>query len=294
MNKKLSIPLILMIMVFLIVCPAEATDVVKNTLMLWYSKVLPSLLPTMILVKMILNSNIKIKRVQPFCVVSGILCGFPIGATTSLNCVRNGKLSREKGLMFATLFNQFSPAFLASYIGMECLGESPIVVLSVLYGAQIVLYLLLHLTNRSKEQHYIHCEPQKNETFPTDVNYKVVDASILSSCEALVKICGYMILCTLINAMIYQIGKNAVLQALLAPTLEMTSGVATLIQTSLPYHLRYSLLFAFVSFGGISGLLQVQSMVRESGISMLKYTSVKMISAVLTGLIAYLYYSISH
>ena len=154
--------------------------------------------------------------------------------------------------------------------------------------------MLLHLTNRSKEQHYIHCEPQKNETFPTDVNYKVVDASILSSCEALVKICGYMILCTLINAMIYQIGKNAVLQALLAPTLEMTSGVATLIQTSLPYHLRYSLLFAFVSFGGISGLLQVQSMVRESGISMLKYTSVKMISAVLTGLIAYLYYSISH
>lgn len=294
MNKKISFPVILCVLLFIILKPVEATNTVKDTIGLWYSKVLPSLFPTMILIKMLLNSNITFKRTQPFCIGTGILCGFPIGAATSLDYVGKGRISKEKGILYATLFNQFSPAFLISYIGIDCLQESPVVVLFIIYGTQFLLFFSLNMLNRFKEQHFKSCELQKNETFPTDVNYKVVDASILSSCEALVKICGYMILCTLINAMVFQISHNQILEAILAPVLEMTSGVATLQASPLNPHIRYSLLFASVSFGGVSGLFQVHNMVKNAEISMAKYTGLKLLSAVTTGIIAYIYYGFSH
>jgi len=279
---------------FPIFYPTLAVKTVLESLLLWYSRVLPPLFRTRILVNMFLRVNTSSKHPIFFCILSGILCGFPIGALMSLEFVSQGRLTYKQGLLCATLFNQFSPAFLTSYIALECLGESPIVVFGILYGTQFLLYFIINFRTFRNSQPSTTIPSQKNETFPTEVSYKVVDASILSSCEALIKICGYMILCNLISTILTQITENELFSALTAPILELTGGVHRLATTSISEDIRYALIFAFVSFGRVSGLLQVQDFLNNAKISQKHYLSLKILSSLSTGIIAYLYYYINH
>lgn len=291
MNKKIVLPLILFLIMFLVANPVVSTNVVKDTLSLWYTKVLPPLLPTLILVKMVLGCNFSTNKIQPFCLLSGIFCGFPIGATISMDYVKKGILSKEDGLLYATFFNQFSLAFLISYIGYDCLNIQAAEIICIIYSAQFLLFLSFKLYYYKNNKHHFHpTQLHKNETFTTDVNYKVVDASIISSCEALIKICGYMVICNLINAFLFEISKNQLLYALLAPILELTGGAANLANSSLPDSFIRSFLPAAVSFGGLSGVFQVSHVLKEADVSIYQYVILKIISFLITGLVAYIYF----
>ncbi len=291
MYKKFSLSITIILMAFLILKPEVATSTVKESISLWYTKVLPSLFPALILIKIFLSIDLTAGKEHWVCILSGLLCGFPVGATTSVEYIKKGKISVENGLLYATLFNQFSPVFLISYIGMECLRQNRWLPLILIYFSQFILFIFCKKYYSGKKQNFIKPQLHKNETYATDVNYKVVDASILSSCEALIKICGYMVICNLINMLIYEISKNQLIYAIFAPILEVSGGASVISQSSLPEILKYSLLLAGVSFGGVSGILQVNQILQQVQIPIYKYIIIKALSFFVTGIITCIYFS---
>lgn len=217
--------------------------------------------------------------------------GFPLGVLVTCELTKKKLLPKDNALLYAGLFSQFSPAFIVSYIALECMHTSPITVLLLLYTGPCILFFLFGMFY--KRAHGLEITAiHKNETFPTAMNYKVVDASILSSCEALIRICGYMVLCNLFNTFLFEISNNQLLYATAAPVLEVTGGVSILSNSILPYALKQSLLLASVSFGGLSGIFQVSNLLKEADLSLKSYIGIKILCFFTTGIITYIYYTI--
>ncbi len=290
MNKKILFLTITLLIFFMVFRPEIAVSSVKESILLWYTNVLPALFPTMILVKIFLSINIFFKKETPICILTGVLCGFPIGATTACEYVKRGAIIPEKGILYASLFNQFSPVFLTSIIGTYFDASKHMAPLLLTYIAPLMmLTVLLYKLKCQKTTPLPNMIKHKNETFTTDANYRVVDASIISSCEALIKICGYMVICNLFNVFLLEITGNQQLYFILAPILEVSGGIANLKQANMNARLYKSFLMACTSFGGISGFLQVNHILKDAHLSTKKYVVLKLVSAIITGLVTYIY-----
>ena len=108
MKKSVGLAIL---MVFLLLYPRFAAEGARYGLLLWYTSVVPSLFPFMVLSSLIVSSggvSLLMKPVRAFLgpwlplsengcytLISGLLCGCPMGAKTCGDFVRGGKLSRR-------------------------------------------------------------------------------------------------------------------------------------------------------------------------------------------------------
>ena len=98
-----------------------------------------------------------------------------------------------------------------------------------------------------------------------------------------------MVICNLLNTFLLALSGNRQLYILLAPILEISGGVCALQQANLPSKFYKCYLMACTSFGGVSGMFQVNHILRDAHLSNKKYVFLKLISAVTTGFLTYLY-----
>ena len=83
--------------------------------------------------------------------------------------------------------------------------------------------------------------------------------------------------------------ENPDLSPLLLSPLEMTTGVVSICQSSLAFCWKYIFSLALISFGGFCCLVQTASMLQGSGLSIVPYITQKLITAVVTSLLALCY-----
>ena len=118
MLMKKSVGLAIL-MVFLLLYPRFAAEGARYGLLLWYTSVVPSLFPFMVLSSLIVSSggvSLLMKPVRAFLgpwlplsengcytLISGLLCGCPMGAKTCGDFVREGKLSVQEGRFLMAL-----------------------------------------------------------------------------------------------------------------------------------------------------------------------------------------------
>lgn len=99
-------------------------------LLLWYSAVVPALFPFMVLSSVLSGSGGISWLMQPFTVVfrfcglsadgwyvllTGLLCGCPMGAKTCADFLAEGRLSSSEAKFLFALCNHPSPMFLAGF-----------------------------------------------------------------------------------------------------------------------------------------------------------------------------------
>ena len=101
-------------------------------LTLWYTSVLPSLLPFFILSGLLIRTGAfrflnrifspVLTRIFPvssdgsYAILMGYLCGFPMGAKVIAELVAHQHISREEGSYLMVFCNNVSPAFFVNYI----------------------------------------------------------------------------------------------------------------------------------------------------------------------------------
>lgn len=131
MLMKKSVGLAIL-MVFLLLYPRFAAEGARYGLLLWYTSVVPSLFPFMVLSSLIVSSggvSLLMKPVRAFLgpwlplsengcytLISGLLCGCPMGAKTCGDFVREGKLSVQEGRFLMAICNHPSPMFLLGFV----------------------------------------------------------------------------------------------------------------------------------------------------------------------------------
>ena len=120
MKKSFPPAAAIMVLLLLLTHPSLSLEGARNGLLLWYQTVLPTLLPFMICSNAIVSlGGIRLitAPLRPilgklFCLsengcyvfLSGLLCGYPMGAKTCSEFVSQGKLSPSEGRYLCLLY----------------------------------------------------------------------------------------------------------------------------------------------------------------------------------------------
>ena len=291
-KKILAILITALLLFFLLTNPVQASQASAAGLMLWFETLVPVLLPFFILSSLLIALDgvscftrflypvfhrvFGCSREGCFCLAAGFLCGFPTGARITGELAREKRISREEGNYLLGFCNNVSPAFLTGFCMTKSLGRpeltGPALLLS--FGIPVLAGIL---TRRGRSFASL---PAEKKTSGSQISFKIADACIMNGLESILKLGCYIILFSMLARLLQDIPcPFPVLTCTLTGILEITNGISLTAAASLPGWLSFGLLLGTAAFGGLSGLAQTQSMIQDSGLSLISYLKAKLITA---------------
>ena len=270
---------------------------------LWFEKMIPSLLPFMILsgtmVRLKLTdkfSMIIYPIVKPlyrvgknvcYAMLMGFLCGFPMGARVVDDLYIRSMISKREAEYLLAFCNNIGPVYFCSFV-LPLLGRKLVLpYLFGMYGIPLLYGLVLRYTvykdispsrSVSLPPSLICCAaaPEKESSLGRLLGE--LDGSVRSAMQNMLSLGGYMVLFNLLNLLPHILLKRPL--APLAPLLEITGGL-TVLGSAFPLHSLLAL-----SFGGLSCIAQTYSSIGDSDLSIRNYVLHKI---TLTALTAFFY-----
>lgn len=256
---------------------------------LWFQKMVPALLPFMILsgvmVRMQLTEKIamvlyplispvwRVRKNVVYCMLLGFLCGFPMGARVTADLYERKGLSAREAEYLLAFCNNIGPVYFCSFV-LPLLGRKLTApYLFGMYGIPLLYGLMLRYTlfrDLERPGQYM-AELQCCEA--PDGFFRALDDSIAVSVKSILSLGGYMILFNLLNVLPHILLQRE--PAIAAPLLEITGGLSML-GGRLPL---YSLLA--LSFGGLSCMAQTYSCIGGTGLSLSSYMNHKIVLTLL-------------
>lgn len=312
MKKKLIFLCLLLFIAYILTAPKDAVNAASVGLVLWYTRVLPTLLPFVILSNILMDSNYLqylnkitaplVSRLIPvsdngaFVLLSGFLFGFPIGSKNCAALLASGKITRREADVLFIITNNISPVFVTSFILYTQLGLSHLsaVTLLILYFPALLLgsILLSADARRTKDRTAFHA--QKQPASGSQMNFKIIDTGIMDGFETLTRLGGYIMLFSMIASLMQKLPVPRVVTLILTGMVEITNGIAMLPDSGLPQSVQYVLAVVYTAFGGLSGIAQTSSMIRDTPLSIKRYCIAKLLLAACCGLLACLVSQIFH
>lgn len=300
-------------LILMLVFPQTAFQGAKNGLLLWSQTLLPILLPFMIfsgvLVSLGLTEPINRILAPFFCrifpiskqacypLVLGLFCGMPLGAKTTADLFRCGKINAGDAMFLLGFSNQASMGFLVSYVMARELSVSSkaFLFLSLLYVSALIVSLsfrgLFHAADTSPKkgfykQHFPFraTEGSAGGVSPQADFFQTLDTVITDSFQTITRIGGYIILFSMLSAFVIRLPFPDPIRLLLSGSLEITGGVHEICNSRLPFIQKTALALGMSAFGGISGIMQTNSVTQGVGLSIQYYVYMK----ILQGIVCYL------
>ena len=274
---------------------------------LWFQKMIPSLLPFMILsgtmvrlkltdkCSMIIYPLVKpIFRVRKnvcYAMLMGFLCGFPMGARVVDDLYVRDMITRREAEYLLAFCNNIGPVYFCSFV-LPLLGRRLVFpYLFGMYGIPLLYGLALRYTayrdlalsqNVPQPASLICCQAEP-EVLPSGL-LQELDGSVRTSMQNILSLGGYMVLFNLLNLIPHMLLRKPL--TVLAPLFEITGGLS-LLGSSLPL---YSLLA--LSFGGLSCIAQTYSSIGDTDLSIRSYVLHKIILTVLNALFYLCWYNL--
>lgn len=310
-NKRSTIYLIFLLLLVLVILinPVKCVSLAAEGLMIWFQRMIPSLLPFMILsgimVRMQLTESMaslvhifigplwKVRKNVSYTILMGFLCGFPMGAKVTRELYdRKGLTGEEAELTFA-FCNNIGPVYVIGFV-------LPLLQRKLLWPYLIGMYGIPFFYGFYLRYTKYRCK------LPTETEYKYqtdnramkpsllyhLDDAIAASVESILMLGGYMISFQILQMIPELIAEGIViiwpetvnispkLSLMLSPLIEIGGGIVRAGE-KMPL---WCLLM--LPFGGLCCFAQTYSIMKNSGLSMKGYLFHK---GILTG-ITLLYY----
>ena len=320
--KKSILPILpILTLILLLTHPALSFTGAKNGLLLWWSVVLPTLLPFMLCSSLLVAWGGVPLLVKPFApllrcfglspegsyaLIAGLLCGYPMGAKTTADFLRGGFIRNEEGRILLAAAGWPSPMFLAGYIAPRLAPEIP------LWKAALALYLplpfllltaggLCRLQNRPVKWAAKRGGGKNAGAGRTGQNHARVsrpgqapapfDEVLMNALEIKVKIGGFLMIYSILAAFISSSGRiPARIKPFLSGIVEMTTGIDAIARSmsgpaSLSGRAACAAMLACAAFGGLSGVSQTNTVIKNAGLSIRHYVLWKLLHAALAAAI---------
>lgn len=287
-------------LLYMLFHPAQAFLGAKNGLLLWFYTILPTLLPYIIISNILIYTGKievlmrpltpffhRVFRVGPYggyAVLAGCLCGYPMGAKTVADLYMQKQISNKEACYLLGFVNNPSPAFLISYVIEGNLQGNHLILLIVFYSAMFLTMLFLQKTLfRNSLNASAAFSAIKKET-PRQLSIgELLDVSILNSFETIVKLGGYIILCSILIGALGQLPQHLQgLKLVIAPLIEVSTGIQLLASSLTSQKLCTICLLCSCSLGGGCILLQTYSVISKSKLPLRYYLSGKLIQTAIT------------
>lgn len=290
----------LTLLISLITMSETCLEGARAGLMLWFNTLLPTLFPFFVITRLIIELDICPKSLHgAYPLFAGLIAGYPTGALTCSEMNRRGYISTPAAQCLLTACNNASPAFLISYAACSCLGMYDnryiiwcCVILSSLITAAICYVFIYrqHTSNASDSLTAAECIDDTDYIIPRKNIIYIIEDAVMHSFEVLVMIGGYVILFSIFAYLLMLLPIPEFLTAVLSGILEITTGCGRLAacQGNISLHFKSTAVAVLSGFGGISAILQTNSAIRDSQLSITHYIIQKIICGILSGLLCYI------
>ena len=309
-HPALTIP-ILILFFSMLSFPQTVFTGASYGLVLWFRHVLPTLLPYMILINVLICTPALhwICRITSiflcpllvtsyygtFAVLTGFLCGYPMGAKTTSDLLNANKISRSEASYLLSFCNNTSPAFILSYVVAQNMKERNLCIpfFLILTFTPLMLSFIFRLFYRLPESScsFPQVTPGSFSNPSESISDSFLDRCILNAFESVTKVGGYMMMFSVLIQLLASVLPNTIFSLLLYSSLEISTGIRLLFSSAL-YTTEKIILCAFLtSFGGWCCIAQTYSMISSSQLPILPYITAKLVTALVTSLLisAYIY-----
>ncbi len=313
--------LALYLIVLLLRYPALSLEYASTGLNLWLTRMVPTLLPFMILSGIMIRMNLTegfvclfhpllhriygISKNGSYTIVMGFLCGFPMGARIIGELYESGKLSRKESSRLLYFCNNIGPIYFLSYV-VPILGiDKPFIPLLLMYGipllygfilfrAPLIRRLLILFSNKkavSMQNSAFHsCEaamplaPYGDSTVRASSTQRM---PLLAAIDASV-LSGLLGIAKLGGYMVF----FNLLNIVFVPFRHVNTTLLNLYQCLLEItsgidhsgQLLFYPILILLPFGGFSCIAQTYSMIRQTDLSIRRYIFHKVIQTAITSL----------
>ena len=287
--------LLLFLLCLLLLFPMLSLEGVKSGLILWGLTLVPVLFP-FFLVTGLMKIFFPASDTPFFYVALGILSGYPVGASL-LSTSENPKIRSD---FYLGLISNPSPAFLLTFVAGHTLslGSKKIyfyllILISSLLGNLIANHFLspvYPVPCKSKILEKKNVSPTRAKTEETQISI-ILDNVLWGSIVTLLKIGGYVMLFSIIARFLLLIPiKSEFVHIILSGVFELTTGISLLGNSSLMTTQKIVPAALLCSFGGLCSVLQIQSVIGGSGLSIFNYMIRKLLSSVVAVILAFVFF----
>lgn len=308
-QRVLYLSLGLYLIVLLLRFPVLSLQYAATGLNLWFQKMIPTLLPFMILSGILIRMNLTegfVRMVHPllrflfhtspngsYTLIMGFLCGFPMGARIVGELYGTGKLSKWEAERLLAFCNNIGPIYFLSF-AMPMLGIEKVFLpflimygVPLAYGIAVMRLFPLFMMRRTKLTNTVddchadrlqHTESASGKRSSLSL-LASTDEAVLSGLLGIAKLGGYMVFFNLLNILFVPFSRlSPGLLGLYNCLLEITSGIDRCGQ-----FFPYTVLI-LLPFGGFSCIAQTYSMISHTDLSIRPYLFHKLVQTVLTAL----------
>lgn len=252
-----------------------------------------------------------------FILLSGFLFGFPMGSKNCAELLKCGKIDKKESDVLFVITNNISPVFISSYILCQQLQMPSLIIISylVLYLPPLIIgeFLLrgadesqcalssrptkiknplagfdahercrLRQNSSPRGAHIsrrIFCNTENVPASGSQMNFKIIDAGIMNGFETLTRLGGYIMLFSMIASITQKLPLSSQTRLILTGIAEITNGINLLPASIESMQWQYILAMTFTAFGGLSGIAQTSSMIKDTGLSLKNYCVLKLLLA---------------
>ena len=301
MKKVISSILLCIFFLFLLLFPKNTVKSASEGLSLWLNTLVPTLLPIMIISNLLVATRLSARIAYPFhpifhklfgvgihgtyALISGFLCGFPMGAKIVSDLYKNKLLTKEEAHYLCAFCNNVSPAFVINYILTQPMNIQPIPVFLILYGSPL-LFGLLTRYNYNKTSSV----SSSNKASFTALNFAMIDACITNSIHSITKLGGYIILFSVATTSLTIIlSPYPTIKAALIALTELTTGIPMIMEIPSSSKINCTLLIFCTSFGGLCTAAQYHAVLHSIKMTMQQYIRAKFCIAVISAILSVCY-----
>jgi sporulation integral membrane protein YlbJ len=297
------------ISVFLLALTVKNADIairyMQTGLRLCAVSVIPSLFPFMVISELLVASGIGklAERLagRPFsrlfgisgtasaAILLGLLCGFPVGAKTTVSLYDKGYITKKEAERLLTVCNVPSSGFLISTVGVALFSDRTFGVF--LFLAAILASLLTGVIGRllSRPQQEIPCHADIK--MPT-VGVNTFTSAVSSATRSMLSVCAYVVFFSSLVGCLSHIADRFALPAAFSSFLfaffEISSGANA--AATLPNPIVAAVLCGFaVGWSGLSVHFQILTICGERELSFVPYFVAKLFQGVTCAVAAFGY-----
>ena len=275
---------------------------------LWFEKMIPTLLPFMILSGILIRMNLSdsfarlfapllrpVFRLSDSCLyvlVIGFLCGFPMGARVTAESLQHGKLSKREASLMLAFCNNIGPIYFSGFVLTLFPAAKPLpfwagmYLLPLLYGLFLrrMVYRDIPCPVPAAGRCVLSSASRASSALSGRSLMAQTQEAVTSALVSQASLGGYMILFNLMNLLpdLFLPAGAVLPRALCGCLLEITGGLSRLDPSDAFWA------FVLLPFGGLSCIFQTYSMIRDTGLSLRLYVFHKCVQTML----AFVYYAV--
>lgn len=281
---------------------AEITSAVT----MWISVIIPSVFPYLVLSKYIISTDamdifeifpgklmsriFKLSQSSIKAVICSLFCGYPSGAVCASSLLKEGLIQKDEAKRIITFTNNAGPLFLISAVGISMLGSAKDGF--AIYVIQIISAFIYGITASIKS-------PQiRQMAYVSKSVHSDLCEAIRSSVATITNICGYMISAYVMSCCVLIFADKVITshmagwtEAFIKGFFEITQGIKSIASPGTGC-VRFGIICAFVSWSGISVIMQIKSVAGDI-ISFRTLMYAKCMQAILSFGLGYLYKMVS-